>query len=131
MFNKKYKWYRITHRLYCRQKLEAPYDSLFRYYFNIAMGKPVYGNGHYDFFSMLRFDDITNGALCDLRTILPQHLLDNLLGAYEAFNTFDDDTEVDVIIDTMAKYDDYADDHAEEIADILREYISEIKGKKI
>lgn len=121
--NKDRRWYVTARKLYVKERLDAPYAMLFRYYTEIG----PHGTGHRDFFSMLKFDDIKiEKALDDLREILPRHLSDNCLAAYEAYNALGEEPEADTIIETMEKYDLYAADNADETAEILRNYVTNL-----
>lgn len=126
MFGRKNKdgnWYKTAKKLYYKGKMDAPYDSLIRYYMEIGLAV-CNAVGHFEFFSMLKFDGITEKALNDLRSILPQHLLDNCLAAYEAYNALGEEPEAGTALDAMEKYDIYAAEYSNEIADILHNYVA-------
>lgn len=123
MFNKK-NWFKKANKLYYREKLNSPYNTLFIYYknVNLALAK---GSGHFDYFRY--YDGLTGKSVNDLKIILPEELFENFIEAFEAYKGLGNDPEYESITTALDKFDYYAFEHIEEIEEILRNYIESLK----
>lgn len=127
---KQLKWFKAALRPYRKGKLQRPYEMLFRYYMEIDRNLPSRrGEGHFEYFSMLKFNDIFDDAIAHVRSFLPETLLTNFNAALAAYEGLGEEPEVEQIIAAFEEYDDYAAEHAEELAAILQRYIAEEKTK--
>lgn len=108
-----------------QKKLSAPYCNLFYYYINTCYIVPKHGinEGHFEIFSRAKWDENTNELTKDLKSVLPQVLFENYGVALEKFNSLGEDPEYEEIEDLFDEQDFYAEEHSQEIENILRNYI--------
>ena len=118
-------WYKQACKLRRKRKLKEPYSTLLRYYECVSWNV-LHDYGHFDFFSGAKFDECLDDYVKDIRSILPQHLLDNFNAILEKYLALDEDPDYDEVEKIFDEYDDYAGDHDEEIADIIKSYITEM-----
>ncbi|MCM1306901.1 MAG: hypothetical protein NC037_05835 [Bacteroides sp.] len=116
-----YSWSKNAEKLFRKHKLPAPYHNLFGYYLSISWVTKRAYHGHYEFFLSAKESGTLDEIEKDLYSALPQHLLSNFNEALEKFNALDDDC--DDIYEAFDACDDYAFEHEEEIADILKNYL--------
>ena len=119
MFWKKLKdnaWYNKAQKAYRKEKLPAPYAALFDYYSDMNETHLLGGRGHFDFFSMAKFDNRLDDRVQDLRSVLPEGLLENFNAAYDKFIS-------------LGEFDDYVFDCYEKLGSILKDYITEMIEK--
>lgn len=122
--NQKNKWFKTANKLYYRGKLSSPYETLFKYYINVNLCL-ARATGHFDYFRY--YDGLTGKAVNDLQTVLSEDLFENFLKAFEAYKGLGEDPEYESIGPALEKFDNYAFEHVEEIADILRKFIENLK----
>ncbi len=129
MFWKKLKenaWYNKAKKAYRKEKLPAQCASLFDYYSMMDKKRLSGGRGHFDLFSMAKFDGRLDDRVKDLRSVLPEGLLENFNAAYDKYISLGDEPEYDDIICAFNKFDDYVFDCYEQLRIILKDYITEM-----
>ena len=132
MFWKKLKenaWYYKAQKAYRKEKLPAPYAALFDYCSDMAEKRLSGGRGHFDFFSMAKFDNRLYGRVQDLRSVLPEGLLENFNAAYDKYISLGDEPEYEDIIGAFNEFDDYVFGCYEQLKSILKGYITEMIEK--
>ena len=132
MFWKKLKdnaWYYKAQKAYRKEKLPAPYAALFDYYSDMNETRVSGGRGHYDFFSMAKFDNRLDDRVQDLRSVLPEGLLENFNAAYDKYISLGDDPEYEDIFGAFNEFDDYVFGCYEQLRSILKDYITEMIEK--
>lgn len=132
MFWKKLKdnaWYNKAQKAYRKEKLPAPYAALFDYYSDMNATHLLGGRGHFDFFSMAKFDNRLDDRVQDLRSVLPEGLLENFNAAYDKFISLGDEPEYEDIVGAFKEFDDYVFDCYEKLGSILKDYITEMIEK--
>ncbi len=128
MFSRKTdKWYKIALKLYKRGKLEEPYNSLFDYYINMTVDYPSKEQclNHYIYFSHYKQEGLLKNLCANLTRILPVNLKDNFEIALEKFEKITD-YDAEENYDLFEKEDDYVDDNAEVLKNILENYINSL-----
>ena len=126
---KQLKWFRAALRPYRKGKLQYPYEMLFRYYMEIDRNLPFRACGHFEYFSMLKFDGVYEEAIKNLRSLLPENMLDNFNAAIAAYEGLGEEPESEQIVAAFEECDDYAAEHAGELAEILQRYFAEGKAR--
>lgn len=125
--NKKTDWFETAYKLNRKGKLKAPYNALFEYYRSVSWScKRKYIYGHYDYFMLAKSGGYLDESIKSLQTVLPENLLENFNAAYNAYIALGEDPEYETMEQTMEKFDDYADEHSEEMETILSSYVTEM-----
>ena len=119
-------WYRKAQNAYRKEKLPAPYAALFDYYSFMNETQIRGGRGHFDFFSMAKFDNRLDDRIKDLRTVLPEGLLENFNAAYDKYISLGEDPEYEILINAFDEFDRYAFDCYDELKIILKSYVTEM-----
>lgn len=124
MPSKEKKWDKVALKLYRKGKLEEPYKSLFDYYMNMtldtAFWKSAYLN-HLTYFFHLKEEGQLENISANLNRILPENLRDNFNIALEKFKEITDYDNADY--DMFAEEDDFVDENAEILRNILKRHI--------
>lgn len=128
---KQFKWFRAALRPYRKGKLQYPYEMLFRYYMEIDRKLPLRSDGHFEYFSMLKFDGIFDDAVKNVRSLLPEGLLENFNAALAAYEGLGEEPEAEQIAAALDGYDDYAAEHAEELSVLLQRYFADAKVRGV
>ena len=132
MFWKKSKenaWYSKAQKAYRKEKLSAPYAALFDYCSFMNERQIRGGRGHFDFFSMAKFDNRLEDRIKDLRSVLPEGLLENFNAAYDKYISLGEDPEYEILITAFDESDRYAFDRYEGLKQILKDYVTEMIEK--
>lgn len=132
MFGKKFKenaWYKKAQKAYRNEKLPAPYAALYDYCSYMDRKHLRGGRGHFDFFSLAKFDDRLDSRVKDLRSVLPEGLLENFNAAYDKYISLGDEPDFELVITVFDEYDEYAFERYEQIMKILKDYITEMIEK--
>ncbi|MCI8435389.1 MAG: hypothetical protein HFK10_05460 [Clostridia bacterium] len=122
-------WYYKAQKAYRKEKLPAPYAALFDYFTLMDKNRFSGGRGHFDFFSMAKFDGWLEDRVKDLRSILPEGLLENFNAAYDKYVSLGDEPEYDDIIGAFNEFDEYVYGRYEQLRSILKDYITEMIEK--
>ncbi len=122
-------WYYKAKKAYRKEKLPAPYAALFDYFSFMDKKRLAGGRGHFDFFSLAKFDNRLDNRVKDLRSVLPDGLLENFNAAYDRYVSLGDDPECETIIVAFNEFDEYAFGCYEQLKTILKEYITEMMDK--
>ncbi len=129
MFGKKSKenkWYNRARKAYRKEKLPAPYAALYDYCSFMDEKRFTGGRGHFDFFSLAEFDNRLDVRVKDLRSVLPEGLLENFNAAYDRYVSLGENPEIETIIDSFRESDEYVFGCYEKLRNILKEYILEM-----
>lgn len=132
MFWKKLKdnsWYSKAQKAYRREKLPAPYAALFDYCSFMNETQKTGGRGHFDFFSMAKFDNRLEDRIKDLCSILPEGLLENFNAACDKYISLGEDPEYEIVINAFDEFDRYTFACYEELRKILKDYVTEMIEK--
>ena len=132
MFNKDFTWFKTAKKLYRKKKLEQPYASLFNYYIQMTLNSPLWKKAplcHYVFFETCEKDHSFDETVKNLNDILPLALQENFNLALEKFNNLKLSNDDDYI-DLFETEDDFVDDNADVIENMLINYISELSNRK-
>lgn len=131
MFNRRSKedqWFTVAIKLNKKGKLDEPYRSLFDYYMMMTIDAPLkkyrekaYLN-HFVYFSIRQEQGQLAELSRNLNFILPSALRDNFNQALNKFNKITD-PDADENYDLFATEDDFVDDNAAAIKDILVDHI--------
>ncbi len=122
-------WYYKAQKAYRKEKLPAPYAAFFDYFTLMDKNRLSGGRGHFDFFSMAKFDGRLKDRVKDLRSILPEGLLENFIAAYDKYVSLGDEPEYDDIIGAFNEFDEYVYGRYEQLRSILKDYITEMIEK--
>lgn len=122
-------WYYKAQKAYRKEKLPAPYSALFDYFSFMDKKRLIGGRGHFDFFSLAKFDNRLDSRVNDLRSILPNDLLENFNTAYNKYISLGDNFEPQTIIGAFDKFDEFAFTNYEQLQTILKEFITEMLDK--
>ncbi len=122
-------WYYKAQKAYKKDKLPTPYSALFDYVSFMDKKRLTGGRGHFDFFSLAKFDNRLDSRVNDLRSILPNGLLENFNKAYDKYITLGDDFEPKTIIGAFKEFDEFAFSNYEQLQTILKEFITEMLNK--
>ena len=87
------------------------------------------GRGHFDFFSLAKFDNRLDDRVKDLRSVLPEGFLENFNAAYDKYISLGEDPEYETVIGAFDEFDEYAFACYEELRKILKDYITEMIEK--
>ena len=131
MFKRKIdKWYETARKLYRKDKLEEPYNSLFDYYRNMTMDTPyrdcAYLN-HFSYFFHYKEEGQLQNLSTNLNRILPEELRDNFNNALEKFSRivdYDAEENGDLFEDENL----FVEDNSEVLKAILEKYINSIEN---
>ena len=132
MFGRKSKenaWYYKAQKAYRKEKLPSPYAALFDYYSDMDKKRLSGGRGHFDFFSMAKFDGRLDDRVKDLRSVLPEGLLENFNAAYDKYISLGAEPEYEDIMGAFNEFDEYVFGCYEQLGIILKDYITEMIEK--
>lgn len=127
MFGKKFKenaWYNKARKAYRNEKLPAPYAALYDYCSYMDRKRSKGGRGHFDFFSLAKFNDRLDSRVLDLRSVLPEGLLENFNAAYDKYISLGEEPEFELVITVFDEFDEYAFDCYAQLMKILEDYIT-------
>ncbi len=128
--NKKDNWFKTAKIARRKGRLPEPYYTLLQYYSCIAFDNWEGDHGgHFDYFCVSAYGGHTSESIAALRSILPKDLLENFEGALVAYDALGEDPEYEDVEKALDEFDDYADEHSDEIADILRNYVAEMSER--
>lgn len=137
MFNRREnpdRWFAVAIKLDKKGKLAEPYRSLFNYYCQMTIDAPIkkyrekaYLN-HFVYFAIWQEMGQLAELAQNLNSILPLNLRNNFNEALNKFNKITDHN-AEVNYDLFATEDDFVDDHATAIKDLLVDHIKRLSEK--